>query len=280
MSKITSALENEVAVVIANNIDKDLPRTRHQRAAIDKAFMQILKLIAPRIRHFIRQYGLAGHWEDAEECCAIAVHRAILGYDPAKAQFTTFVNWQIRGELQGLRFRIMVDQRPSARKVAATTVSMHGITSRVDGEEMTLESIIEDEGALGRTEAAASDYLAKSATSALLDAFTQSARVTAVDQLRRRPSPKRLPADPVTRADLTQRRLHSQGLDSGDLALLDERLANDRAVVESQLFDARASNGAAPPILSKERTRNITRRATVAMATLAQTNPRFALMTQ
>ncbi|NWN23219.1 sigma-70 family RNA polymerase sigma factor, partial [Escherichia coli] len=77
-------------------------------------------LIAPRIRHFVRQYGLTAHWEDAEQCCAIAVHRAIETYDPAKAQFTTFVNWQIRGELQSLRFRLMTDQRPSARKVEAT----------------------------------------------------------------------------------------------------------------------------------------------------------------
>ncbi|WP_204348458.1 sigma factor, partial [Klebsiella pneumoniae] len=74
-----------------------------QRVAVDRAFAQILKLIAPRIRHFVRQYGLTAHWEDAEQCCAIAVHRAIESYDPAKAQFTTFVNWQIRGELQSLR---------------------------------------------------------------------------------------------------------------------------------------------------------------------------------
>lgn len=278
MSKITNALENEVAVVIANNLDKDLPRTRLQRAAIDKAFSRILKLIAPRIRHFIRQYGLAGHWEDAEQCCAIAVHRAILGYDPAKAQFTTFVNWQIRGELQGLRFRLMVDQRPSARKVAAMTVSMNGITSRVDGEEMTLESVIEDEGALERTEAAASDYLAKSATSALLDAFIQDSRVAAIEQLRRRPSPKRPPADPIARADLVQLRLHSRGVHPDDLALLDERLANDRAVVESRLFDAIASDNAIEPAVSKERARNIAKRAGVVIGTLARTDPRFALM--
>nr|WP_275887922.1 MULTISPECIES: hypothetical protein [Sphingomonas] len=30
--------------------------------------------------------------------------RLFISYDPTKAQFTTFMNWQIRGELQSLRF--------------------------------------------------------------------------------------------------------------------------------------------------------------------------------
>ena len=279
MSKITEELECEVANVIANNADSDLPRTRHQRAAIDKAFMRILKLIAPRIRHFIRQYGLACHWEDAEQCCAIAVHRAILGYDSEKAQFTTFVNWQIRGELQGLRFRLMADQRPSARKVAATTISMHGIISSVDGDAMTLEAVIEDEGALGRTEAAASDYLAHSATSALLDAFVTGARTTALEQLRRRPSRKRPSSDPIVRADVMQRRLNPHGVDLDVVAALDERLAHDRAVVESRLFDIIACDDSAEPVVSKERGRTIARRASLAIGALVRTDPHFAVMT-
>src|SRR5438094_7508284 len=107
MSKITAALEAAVATVIANTPADPGRPTARQRAMVDRAFAQILKLIAPRIRHFARQYGLMAHWEDAEQCCAIAVHRAIQAYEPAKAQFTTFVNWQIRGELQSLRFRLM-----------------------------------------------------------------------------------------------------------------------------------------------------------------------------
>lgn len=273
MSKITDALENEVAIVIANNND-DAPRTRHQRAAIDQAFTRILKLIAPRIRHFIRQYGLVGHWEDAEQCCAIAVHRAILGYDPAKAQFTTFVNWQIRGELQGLRFRLMADQRPSARKVAATTVSMHAITSRIDGEDMTLEAVIEDEGALGRTESAAADYLAQSATSALLDAFITGSRVTALDQLRRRPRAKGSLSDPAMPADAMARRLPTHGIDPHEIALLDQRLAHDRAAVASRLFDV----DSAEPAVSKERARSLAKRASTAIGLLARKDPRFAMM--
>ena len=84
MSKVTIALEAAVASVIENT-PKDAAQTNRQRVYADRAFAHILKLIAPRIRHFVRQYGLTAHWEDAEQCCAIAVHRAIQGYDPTKA---------------------------------------------------------------------------------------------------------------------------------------------------------------------------------------------------
>ncbi|MBB5716049.1 hypothetical protein FHS94_002906, partial [Sphingomonas aerophila] len=80
MSKTTVALEAAVAVVIENTPTDDIRQTARQRANADKAFAHILKLIGPRIRHFIRQYGLAAHWEDAEQCCAIGVHRAIQAY--------------------------------------------------------------------------------------------------------------------------------------------------------------------------------------------------------
>ena len=82
---------------------------------------------------FVCDYGLVAHWEDAEQACAIGVHRAIEGYDPEKAQFTTFVNWQLRGELQSLRFRLMTDQRSSAKRVEATTVSIHSVSFNARG---------------------------------------------------------------------------------------------------------------------------------------------------
>lgn len=279
MSKITIALEAAVAAVLSECPTDNSQRTPRQRANIDRAFSQILKLIAPRIRHFIRQYGLIAHWEDAEQCCAIAVHRAIHSYDPEKAQFTTFVNWQIRGELQGLRFRLMVDQRPSARKVAATTVSMHSITSNIDGEEMSLESVIEDEDALVRTESAASDYLAHAATDALLDVFIGDARGAAIAQLRKRPAPKRQPADPAARAELATRRMRCHGVDSAELEKLDQALARDRAIVEFRVFGtapADATDGDRG--VTKERARQITKRATATIALLCEQNPRFALM--
>ncbi|MBC7583220.1 MAG: sigma-70 family RNA polymerase sigma factor [Tardiphaga sp.] len=278
MSKITEALEGAVATVIAESRTAECQRTGRQRLTIDRAFSQILKLIAPRIRHFTRQYGLVAHWEDAEQCCAIAVHRAIHSYDPEKAQFTTFINWQIRGELQGLRFRLMVDQRPSARKVAATTVSMHGLTSNVDGESLSLEAIIEDENAVLKTESAASDYLAMSATRALLDAFVADARSSAIDSLCKRPSAKRLSGDAAARAEAAARRMHSHGIDPAEIKKLDQNLARDRAIVEFRLFAATPESEELEAGLTKERARQIAKRAATVIADLPGRNPRFALM--
>jgi len=278
MSKITIALEEAVAAILSETKVPETERTSRQRANIDRAFVRILKLIAPRIRHFIRQYGLVAHWEDAEQCCAIAVHRAIHSYDPEKAQFTTFINWQIRGELQGLRFRLMADQRPSARKVAATTVSMHGISSSIDGEEMSLESIIEDEDALARTEMAASDYLARSATAALLDDFVKTSRTTAVAQLLKRPVPKRRPADASQALDLAGRKARTSVADATEVAKIEANLLRDRAIIEGRLFDM--ASGGEQDGVSQERARQISKRAATVMAHLSQTNPRFALMTR
>ena len=193
MSKITAALEAAVALVLQNRAPEGVRPTARQRANTDKAFATILKLIAPRIRHFIRQYGLVAHWDDAEQCCAIGVHRAIEGYDPDKAQFTTFVNWQLRGELQSLRFRLMTDQRPSAKKVAATTVSLHAFATGSDGEEASLEALIEDEDALASTEAAAANHMATGTRSAIIDAYVDHLRNTGIEQLRRRAKAKRAP---------------------------------------------------------------------------------------
>lgn len=277
MSKNTEALEAAVAAVLAESRTDASQRTGRQRLQIDRAFTQILKLIAPRIRHFIRQYGLVAHWEDAEQCCAIAVHRAIHSYDPEKAQFTTFINWQIRGELQGLRFRLMVDQRPSARKVAATTVSMHSLSSNVDGESLSLEAVIEDENAVSNTESAASDYLARSATQALLDAFMADARAAAIDNLCKRPSAKRLPGD-AARAEAAARRMYSHGVDPAEIRTLDQSLARDRKIIEFRLFSAVSENEGAEDGVTKERARQIAKRAATAIAHLPGRNPRFALM--
>lgn len=279
MSKITIALEAAVADIRADN-NAEGQSTAHRRARIDRNFTIILRLIAPRIRHFIRQYGLVAHWEDAEQCCAIAVHRAILGYDPNKAQFTTFVNWQIRGELQGLRFRLMADQRPSAKKVAATTVSLNAATNSADGVERTLEAMIEDEYALSRTESGASDFLAMAATTSLIDAFIDDLRTTSLDQLRRKPRPKSArDILPVGRAAGMPGRAAVAGVDPEDLAKLDEKLARDRQIVERRVFDAAGSSeleldGA----ITKERVRQITKRAAKTIADLAGSRPKFAVM--
>ena len=275
MSKITAALEVSVAAVIANRPAEGVRATARQRAATDHAFVHILKLIAPRIRHFIRQYGLIGHWEDAEQCCAIGVHRAIESYDPGKAQFTTFVNWQIRGELQSLRFRVMTDQRPSAKKVEATTVSLTGLAGGAgDGDESKFESLLVDEAALERTETGAADYLARAATRALIDAFISAGRNSAIEQLRRQ-----VPKRALARAQVAGPRLKSAftGLDPQAIDRINSKFAADRAVLELHVFgdsDDLPLTGE----LTREQIRQIGKRAAKLMAELAIAQPRFRVM--
>lgn len=282
MSKTTAALEAAVSAVLAEMPDANGLSTARQRANVDKAFATILKLIAPRIRHFIRQYGLGSHYEDAEQCCAIAVHRAITSYDPEKAQFTTFVNWQIRGELQSLRFRVMTDQRPSAKKVDATTVSLHATTAKDDGEEATLESMIEDSEALARTEAGASDYLANAATSSLIERYIDCQREAAIDQLRKRPRAKRVPREERTQlAPPLLRRPRTYGLCPIELERLEDKLARDRQIVERRVFElATLDELGSDTGVTKERVRQITKRATRTIAELAGSEPRFAMMAE
>ncbi|MCJ8157725.1 sigma-70 family RNA polymerase sigma factor [Sphingomonas sp. LaA6.9] len=280
MSKTTIALEAAVAAVIASTPEGDVRPTARQRAEVDKAFARILKLIAPRIRHFIRQYGLVGHWEDAEQACAIAVHRAIQAYEPEKAQFTTFVNWQIRGELQSLRFRLMADQRPSAKKVEATTVSLNAIAHGAEGEETTLESVIEDENALALTESAASDYLADAATSSLVDSYIDHLRTTAIDQLRRRARPKKRElARAAEGGAMLRSKMH--GIDAEELEKLEERLTRNRDIVVNRLFGMGASDAVIDDAgVTKERVRQITKRAAKTIAELAGTDPKFVMMAE
>lgn len=276
MSKITAALEVAVQEIIANTPPEGERGTARQRAEVDRAFARILKLIAPRIRHFVRQYGLLAHWDDAEQCCAIAVHRAIQGYDPTKAQFTTFVNWQIRGELQSLRFRLMTDQRPSAKKVEATTVSLHQLTANADGEEITLESVLVDDGALEATESAASDYLARAATECLIEEFVKKGRGAALEQLRRQ-QPKRA----LAKARAAGPRLKSAliGIDPAEVDKVEAKFARDREILLQRVFgEADEQASLDDPGITKERIRQIGKRAAKVMGELAETQPRFAVM--
>lgn len=274
MSKTTVALEAAVATVIENTPKEGERQTARQRANADRAFATILKLIAPRIRHFTRQYGLTAHWDDAEQCCAIGVHRAIQAYDPTKAQFTTFVNWQLRGELQSLRFRLMTDQRASAKKVDARTVSLHTVASGPDGEEASLEALIEDENALALTESGASAYLAKQATVALIDEYVAQNRNLGMERLRKRPTAKLSPAHARSARS-------SGGLDADEVQKLDEKLTRDREILERRVFgDATLDEVGMETGITKEQIRQICKRATKGLASLASTGGRFAIMAE
>lgn len=292
MSKITIALESAVARVKSSSPPEGQVATARQRAEVDRAFAHILRLIAPRIRHFIRQYGLAAHWDDAEQACSIAVHRAIQAYDSEKAQFTTFVNWQIRGELQSLRFRLMTDQRPSARKVEAVTVSLDAIGSGDDGEDISIVASIEDKDALDRTEAAASDYLARAAMASLADTYVEHLRKAGMERLRRQArSRKSRRADgeegdaAISEAGEQQRRrvwrAEGSAIDPADIAELEERLQHNRKVVEHRLFELVPGDPFDDDSgVMRERVRQIAKRAARTMCELAGLDPRFAMMAE
>jgi RNA polymerase sigma-32 factor len=271
MSKTTAALEAAVAEILSLRNADGSPPTARKRLATDRVFARLCKILAPRFRHFIRQYGLGGHWDDAEQCCAIAVHRAIEAYEPERAQFTTFVNWQIRGELQSLRFRLMTDQRPSAQKVQATTVSLHGLASGPDGEDASLEALIEDEDALERTERGASDYLARAAAQCLIEEFVRKGRHAALEGLRRK-QPKRELAKALKAGERA-------GLDPLAMEAIEARLDRDREILEQRVFgelaDYEAPEGSG---LNREQVRQIGKRAAKVMAELTEAHPRFQLM--
>jgi RNA polymerase sigma-32 factor len=196
--------------------------------------------------------------------------------------FTTFVNWQIRGELQGLRFRLMDDQRPSARKVDATTISLHSIESGPDGEEMSLEALLPDEHALAGTEAAAADHLAAKASEALMDEYVRHLRSIGIAQLKRKAKSSRILTPSADKKSSLPKYVHSRavGVDPEELDKLEERIARDRDIVARHLF-ANVLDPASLALdeengLTKERIRQITRRAARVMSELASGNPRFS----
>lgn len=279
MSKSTELLEAAVREVIANRPAEGERPSARQRLAADRAFATVLRVIAPRIRHFIKQYGLVAHWEDAEQVCAIGVHRAIEAYDPEKAMFTTFVNWQLRGELQGLRFRLMDDQRPSAKKVEATTISLNAMERGADAEDMPLESMIEDEWAQERTEACAADHLAEQTCAALMDEYVRHLRSVGIAQLRRKAASIRPQAARRERSSALPVYVQSRvaRIDPEELRKLDERIERDCDIVRRHLFgQSEDTSGEEELGLTRERIRQITRRAARVISELAAGNSRFA----
>lgn len=278
MSKSTELLEAAVADVIANRPAEGEQPSPRQRVAVDRAFANVMAIVAPRVRHFIKQYGLTGHWEDAEQVCAIGVHRAIEAYDPEKAMFTTFVNWQLRGELQGLRFRLMDDQRPSAKKVDATTISLQTLERSQDGDDASFEISIEDESALERTEACAADHLTEQTCDALLSEYVDHLRSVGIAQLKRKANTSRPVAKRCERSSALPKYVHSRTpqIDPEELRKLEERIERDCDIVRRHLFGWGNQDSETDAGLTRERIRQITRRAAKMMGEMAVENPRFA----
>ena len=164
MAHVSDILEHEVATLRALRDRSPVPGDHARRGIrIDRHFDALLRLIGPRVRHFTRAYGLLDHAEDARQACAIGLLRAIEVYDPARASFTTLLNWQLRGELQALRFRLREDRRESARRVRAKTLSLDALLAE-EGEG----DWARDDASLDRAETAASDALAWRACDRLL----------------------------------------------------------------------------------------------------------------
>jgi RNA polymerase sigma-32 factor len=143
MSDGSDALERAVSEYMEARAALDREAGARARARTDRAFARLAALLAPRIRYFTRRYGLADAADDAQQVCAIAIHRAADRYDPARARFTTYVTWQIRAELQALCQRLRGGRR-------AATLSL----------DAGADAWLADAEAEGAAEAAASNRLA------------------------------------------------------------------------------------------------------------------------
>ena len=144
---------------------------------------------------------------------------------------------------------------------------------------MSPETLIEDEDALARTEAAASDYLADGAITALVDAYVDHLRKVGIEALRRRPRPKREEA--ALRREGPRFRTATHGIDPAELDKLEAKLARDREIVARRVFQASTLDDLSLETgVTKERVRQITKRAARTIAEIAAADPRFAVMSE
>lgn len=162
MSAKSDALETAVTNYIQARTALDAAPGARTSALADRAFARLAALAAPRIRYFTRSYGLSDVPDDAAQVCAIALHRAAERYDPARARFTTYVNWQLRAELQALRLRLHGDQRSAGRRRITATLSLDAL--QADG----IDDWLIDPAAEASTEEGAADRLAKRAADRLV----------------------------------------------------------------------------------------------------------------
>lgn len=154
MSEKSDAFEAAVTAYIQARTALDAAPGARTRAMADQAFARLAAQAAPRIRYFTRTYGLADVAEDAAQVCAIALHRAVDRYDPARARFTTYINWQLRAELQALRHRLHGDQRCAGRRDVTAMLSLDAL------EEDGGDDWLVDPAAEPGTEQGAADSLA------------------------------------------------------------------------------------------------------------------------
>ncbi|MDO9368695.1 MAG: sigma factor [Sphingopyxis sp.] len=154
MSAKSDALEAAITAYIQARTALEAAPGARARSLADRTFARLVTLASPRIRYFTRTYGLTDVAEDAAQACAIALHRAAERYDPARARFTTYVNWQLRAELQALRHRLHGDQRCAGRRHVTATLSLDAL------QEEGADDWLADPAAETATEQAAADGLA------------------------------------------------------------------------------------------------------------------------
>lgn len=152
------ATGEDIEILAKRVADMGSPRCSRTSLARDRLFSRLLALLRPRICHFVKRYGLTDMSEDAEQVCAIGVHRALQTFEPERSAFSTYVTWQLRGELQSLRHRVRLDQRQGARSARVRTVSLEALIAEPGVRFEPLQIV--DENSLARTERTTSDKLA------------------------------------------------------------------------------------------------------------------------
>lgn len=268
MSDKSDVLENAVADLLQAYAHVESSPSTRSRAAADRGFARLLRLLAPRIRYFIARYGLGDMREDAEQACALALHRAVAAYDPGQARFTTFINWQLRGELQGLRFRMRTDSRGAARKMSALTLSFESL--RAD-DGTPFEQMIRDEDAEARTASGAADLMAARVAERLIEQWQGASRGKALARATTRPATRRRAGEGALASLPKFVRCRPGTVAPQDLAMIEARLAREGRIARDYLCGT--GGGGAPTIDAgiREQERPVLRRALREMALLAIT---------
>lgn len=200
------------------------------RARRDRHFACLLALMEARCGWLVRRYGLDDLRDDAMQACAIGLFRAVGRWDEARGGFETHAIWQMRAELQALRHRMRLDQRPAARRMAAQTVSADAMCAET-GEAML--DRIEAPGSLERAESGASEHMARRTADRMLGRYFTESRSLALDRMTR---------------------------GNGDTpSAIGERLARERAIMDN-LFFASPSPLLDDGVLNAEQQRQVARR--------------------
>lgn len=234
MSAKTDALETAVLNLIEARTALDAAPGARARTNVDRAFARLAALATPRIRYFTRAYGLTDVAEDAEQVCWVALYRAAERYDPARARFTTYVNWQIRSELQALRLRLHGDQRCAGRRQVQAMLSYEALAE--EGVDEWLADPVAEEA----TEQAAAGELASLVADRLVADWSQRRQAALLRTPRGSAAPERVAIKVRDEGALIRRQLlHTESLI--------ERLGEaDRHIVRRAFADMARVAGAKP----------------------------------